>query len=116
CEDNGLGPDVAAAAARAAALCKADLVSGLVSEFADLEGYAGSVYARAAGEDEAVCDAIEEHHRPSEAGGTLPASEAGAVLALADKADTVAVAFSRGLRSEEHTSELQSLRHLVCRL
>jgi glycyl-tRNA synthetase beta chain len=68
-----------------------------VSEFADLEGYAGSVYARAAGEDEAVCVAIEEHHRPSEAGGTLPASDAGAVLALADKADTVAVAFSRGL-------------------
>jgi glycyl-tRNA synthetase beta chain len=97
CERNALGDDVAAAAARAAALCKADLVSGLVSEFADLEGYAGSVYARAAGEDEAVCAAIEEHHRPSEAGGTLPASAAGAVLALADKADTVAVAFSRGL-------------------
>jgi len=97
CQGNGLGQDVAAAAGRAAALCKADLVSGLVSEFADLEGYAGSVYARAAGEAEAVCVAIEEHHRPSEAGGTLPASEAGAVLALADKADTVAVAFSRGL-------------------
>jgi glycyl-tRNA synthetase beta chain len=97
CERNALGDDVGAAAARAAALCKADLVSGLVSEFADLEGYAGSVYARAAGEDEAVCAAIEEHHRPSEAGGTLPASAAGAVLALADKADTVAVAFSRGL-------------------
>lgn len=96
-EGNGLGAEVAAAAGRAAALCKADLVSGLVSEFADLEGYAGSVYARAAGEDEAVCAAIEEHHRPSEAGGTLPASEAGAVLALADKGDTVAVAFSRGL-------------------
>jgi glycyl-tRNA synthetase beta chain len=97
CERNGLGPDVAAAAARAATLCKADLVSGLVSEFSDLEGYAGSVYARAAGEDEAVCAAIEEHHRPSEAGGTLPASDAGAILALADKADTVAVAFSHGL-------------------
>lgn len=96
-ERNGLGEDIAAAAARAAALCKADLVSGLVSEFADLEGYAGSVYARAAGEDEAVCAAVEEHHRPSEAGGTLPGSEAGAVLAVADKADTVAVAFSRGL-------------------
>jgi glycyl-tRNA synthetase beta chain len=97
CARNGLGADVGAAAARAAALCKADLVSGLVSEFADLEGYAGSVYARAAREDEAVCAAIEEHHRPSEAGGTLPASAAGAVLALADKGDTVAVAFSRGL-------------------
>jgi glycyl-tRNA synthetase beta chain len=97
CRRNGLGAEVAAAAARAAALCKADLVSGLVSEFADLEGYAGSLYAGAAGEDDAVCAAIEEHHRPGEAGGTLPASEAGAVLALADKADTLAVAFARGL-------------------
>jgi glycyl-tRNA synthetase beta chain len=97
CDRNGLDAAVRAAAVRAAALCKADLVSGLVSEFADLEGYAGSIYARAAGEDEAVCAAIEEHHRPREAGGELPASEAGAVLALADKADTLAVAFGLGL-------------------
>ena len=73
------------------------LVSGLVSEFADLEGYAGSVYARAAGEDEAVCIAIEEHHRPQRGGRDVAGAEAGAVLALADKADTVAVAFARGL-------------------
>ena len=97
CDGNGLAAEVRAAAVRAAALCKADLVSGLVSEFADLEGYAGSLYARAAGEDEAVCAAIEEHHRPREAGGELPASEAGAVLSIADKADTLAVAFERGL-------------------
>jgi glycyl-tRNA synthetase beta chain len=97
CAQNALGAHVRAAAVRAAELCKADLVSSLVSEFADLEGYAGSVYARAAGEDEAVCAAIEEHHRPSEAGGELPATEAGAVLALADKADTLAVAFGLGL-------------------
>ena len=80
CAGNGLAAEVRAAAVRAAALCKADLVSSLVSEFADLEGYAGSLYARAAGEDDAVCAAIEEHHRPREAGGELPASEAGAVL------------------------------------
>ncbi len=97
CAANALDASVRAAAVRAAALCKADLVSGLVSEFADLEGYAGSVYARAAGEDEAVAAAIEEHHRPREAGGELPASAAGAVLALADKADTLAVAFGLGL-------------------
>jgi glycyl-tRNA synthetase beta chain len=97
CDRNGLDAAVRAAAVRAAALCKADLVSGLVSEFSDLEGYAGSIYARAAGENEAVCAAIEEHHRPREAGGELPASEAGAVLALADKADTLAVAFGLGL-------------------
>jgi glycyl-tRNA synthetase beta chain len=97
CDRNALEAPVRAAAVRAAALCKADLVSGLVSEFADLEGYAGSVYARAAGEDEAVCAAIEDHHRPREAGGELPATDAGAVLALADKADTLAVAFGLGL-------------------
>jgi glycyl-tRNA synthetase beta chain len=97
CAGNGLAAEVRAAAVRAAALCKADLVSGLVSEFADLEGYAGSLYARAAGEEDAVCAAIEEHHRPREAGGELPASEAGAVLSIADKADTLAVAFDRGL-------------------
>jgi glycyl-tRNA synthetase beta chain len=97
CAGNGLPADVRAAAVRAAALCKADLVSGLVSEFADLEGYAGSLYARAAGEDEAVCTAIEEHHRPREAGGELPSTPAGAVLSIADKADTLAVAFGRGL-------------------
>ena len=97
CDRNGLSDTVRAAAVRAAALCKADLVSGLVSEFADLEGYAGSIYAGAAGEDEAVCAAIEEHHRPREAGGELPASAAGAVLAVADKADTLAVAFRLGL-------------------
>jgi glycyl-tRNA synthetase beta chain len=85
-----------AAVLRAAQLSKADLVSGLVSEFADLQGYAGSVYARHAGEDDAVADAIEEHHQPVEAGGSLPASEAGALLAVADKVDTIAVAFALG--------------------
>ena len=81
---------------RAAELCKADIVSALVAEFSDLQGYAGSVYARAAGEPEAVCDAIDQHHLPVEAGGALPAGEAGALLSIADKADTVAVAFALG--------------------
>ena len=97
CAQNGLSEAVRAAALRAAQLCKADLVSGMVSEFSALEGYAGAVYARAAGEDEAVAAAIEEHHRPTEAGGDLPASDAGAVLSVADKADTLAVAFGLGL-------------------
>ncbi len=81
---------------RAAELCKADIVSALVAEFSDLQGYAGSVYARAAGEPDAVADAIEQHHRPVEAGGALPAGGAGALLSIADKTDTVAVAFALG--------------------
>ena len=97
CAENGLADAARVAALRAALLCKADLVSGLVSEFSALEGYAGAVYAHAAGEDEAVAAAIEEHHRPSEAGGELPATDAGAVLSVADKADTLAVAFGLGL-------------------
>ena len=87
-------PGVRPAVARAAELCKADLVSKLVSEFSDLEGFAGSVYARQAGEPEQVCEAIREHHQPVEAGGALPATEAGALLAVADKVDTVAAAFA----------------------
>ncbi|MGH3139107.1 MAG: glycine--tRNA ligase subunit beta [Gaiellales bacterium] len=97
CEANDLGGDVRHAATRAAGLCKADLVSRLVGEFSALQGYAGSVYAAEAGEPADVCAAIEEHHRPDEAGGALPASPAGAVVALADKGDTIQVAFAAGL-------------------
>jgi glycyl-tRNA synthetase beta chain len=96
-ERNGLGAGVRAAAALAARLCKADLVSRLVGEFSALQGYAGSVYAAEAGEPADVCAAIEEHHRPEEAGGELPASPAGALVALADKGDTIQVAFAAGL-------------------
>jgi glycyl-tRNA synthetase beta chain len=91
-------PETKQAVLRAAELSKADLVSGLVSEFSDLQGYAGSVYARQAGESEAVSRAIEEHHQPVEAGGALPDTEPGALLAVADKVDTIAVAFALGLQ------------------
>ncbi|HEY0389933.1 MAG TPA: glycine--tRNA ligase subunit beta [Gaiellales bacterium] len=89
-------PSVRAAVGRAAELCKADLVSSLVAEFSDLQGYAGSIYAREAGEPDAVCGAIEDHHLPVEAGGTLPAGEEAGLLSIADKADTIAVAFALG--------------------
>jgi len=97
CDRNGLDDDVRRAALRAAALCKADLVSRLVGEFSALQGYAGSVYAAEAGEGEAVCAAMAEHYRPDEAGGELPAGPAGAVVAVADKGDTIRVAFTAGL-------------------
>ncbi len=93
----GLDAAVQAAAARAAELAKADLVSNLVGEFADLEGFAGSVYAQRAGEDAAVVEAIAEHHLPYGFAGPQPASEAAAVVSVADKADTLATAFGLGL-------------------
>jgi glycyl-tRNA synthetase beta chain len=98
CERVESEPGTRDAVLRAAELCKADIVSALVAEFSDLQGYAGSVYARHAGEPEAVCDAIDQHHLPVEAGGALPAGEAGALLSVADKADTVAVAFALGVQ------------------
>ena len=98
CERLELGPATTAAAVRAAELSKADLVSSLVGEFSDLEGYAGGLYARRAGVDEPTATAIEEHHLPYGFAGALPASDAGAVLSIADKADTLAVAFNLGLQ------------------
>ena len=64
CDRLQLDSATTAAAVRAAELAKADLVSNLVGEFSDLEGYAGAVYARRAGVDEHAAAAIEEHHQP----------------------------------------------------
>lgn len=82
---------------RAAWLCKADLVSLMVGEFPKLQGVMGRIYAAAQGEPEAVARAIEEHYRPTAAGGLLPETAAGAVLAVADKIDTLCGCFRTGL-------------------
>jgi glycyl-tRNA synthetase beta chain len=80
----------------AARLAKADQSSELVREFPDLEGYIGGQYARLAGYPEAVAAAIEEQYLPDASGGPLPQTEAGKVLAAADKLDTLATSFSLG--------------------
>lgn len=82
---------------RAAYLCKADLVSQVVGEFAKLQGIMGRVYAEAAGESEAVAAAVEEHYRPIYSGAALPETPAGALLAIADKIDSICGCFSVGL-------------------
>jgi glycyl-tRNA synthetase beta chain len=82
----------------AARLAKADQASELVREFPDLEGYIGGEYARLAGYPEAVSAAIEEQYLPDSAGGPLPHTETGRVLAAADKLDTLATSFSLGHR------------------
>ena len=86
------------AAVEAARLAKADQASELVREFPDLEGYIGAEYARLAGYPEAVCAAIEEQYLPESAGGPLPQTEEGKVLAAVDKLDTLAISFSLGHR------------------
>jgi glycyl-tRNA synthetase beta chain len=90
----GFSLDVKKDVSRAAFLCKADLVSQLVIEFPKLQGVMGRVYAAAAGESDTVASAIEEHYRPAYSGGLLPATDAGAVLSIADKIDTICGCFS----------------------
>jgi glycyl-tRNA synthetase beta chain len=84
------------ASLEAARLAKADQASELVREFPDLEGYIGAEYARLAGYPEAVSAAIAEQYLPDSAGGPLPATEPGRVLAAADKIDTLTVSFALG--------------------
>lgn len=79
---------------RAAYLCKADLVSGMVGEFDNLQGVMGRIYALAAGENAEVATAIEEHYMPVSSGSRLPESVTGAILAIADKMDSVCGCFS----------------------
>lgn len=82
---------------RAAELSKTDLTTGVVREFPELQGTMGKYYALLDGEDADVADALQEHYLPAHLGGALPASEAGAIVSLADKSDTIASFFSIGL-------------------
>jgi len=83
--------------ARAARLCKADLVTQMVIEFPKLQGVMGRVYALTGGENKTVAQAIEEHYQPAFSGAALPESLCGALLALADKLDTLCGCFAIGL-------------------
>ena len=92
--DAALSAQDAADAARAAHLCKADLVTGAVVEFTSVQGIMGSYYAAAAGETDQVARAIADHYRPRFAGDELPASTVGKVVAMADKLDTICGLFA----------------------
>jgi glycyl-tRNA synthetase beta chain len=91
-----VAPDKKAVVSRAALLCKADLVTGTVGEFPELQGAMGRAYARLAGEDEEVAQAIFEHYLPTHAGGALPSGMAGSLISLADKLDTLVGCFGIG--------------------
>ncbi len=93
----GLPADVTAHVARAAHLCKFDLVSLMVGEFPELQGDMGRVYATVAGEPSAVADAVRDHYRPIGAEGPVAESDVAAVVALADRLDTLAGCFAVGL-------------------
>ncbi|WP_371370666.1 glycine--tRNA ligase subunit beta [Sporomusa aerivorans] len=82
---------------RGAHLAKADLVTGMVYEFTELQGVMGREYALLNGEQPAVAQAIFEHYLPRFAGDALPQSTAGRLISIADKLDNIVATFSRGL-------------------
>jgi glycyl-tRNA synthetase beta chain len=84
-------------AERAARLCKADLVTGMVGEFPELQGIMGGYYARAQGESDAVADAIRDHYKPVGQGDDVPTAPVTVAVSLADKLDTLAQFFAAGM-------------------
>lgn len=92
-----IAPDRADMAARAAALSKIDLITGVVYEFPELQGVMGRDYALKTGEENEVAEAVFEHYLPRGATDTLPATEIGAIVSIADKVDTICGCFGVGL-------------------
>ncbi len=88
-----INPELKEKVLRASLLCKADLVTGVVGEFPELQGYMGMIYARKSGEDEDTASAIFEHYLPRFAGDSLPSGEIGAIVSIADKMDSIASFF-----------------------
>ena len=82
---------------RAADIYKFDLVTAMVGEFAELQGVMGMHYARLAGENEAVSNAIKESYMPISAEGELPDSTVGSLLSIAEKLDTIISFFGAGM-------------------
>ena len=107
-----LGQD-ADAADRAAMLAKADLLTGMVGEFPELQGVMGRYYALHDGESPEVADAIAEHYRPRFAGDALPATQAGTAVALADKLETLAGIWGIGAQPTGDKDPFALRRHAL---
>jgi glycyl-tRNA synthetase beta chain len=79
-------------------LAKTDLTTELVKEFTELQGVVGGLYARAQGQSQAVAIAIYDHYRPQSTDDAVPRSIEGAIVSIADKADSIAGMFALGLQ------------------
>lgn len=86
-----------ATAARGAELCKCDLATLMVGEFPELQGVMGRAYALAQGETAEVAEVVEEHYRPKGAGDSPATAKAAALVALADRLDSLVGCFAVGL-------------------
>lgn len=87
--EQGIVKSDPALAEQAARLCKADLVTGMVGEFPELQGIMGGYYARAQGLPDAVADAIRDHYKPQGQGDDVPTAPVTVAVSLADKLDTL---------------------------
>ena len=87
-------------AERAARLAKADLVTGMVGEFPELQGLMGGYYAAAQGEDPRVAAAIRDHYKPVGQGDDVPTDPVTVAVSLADKLDTLSRFFDVGIRAD----------------
>jgi glycyl-tRNA synthetase beta chain len=90
------GPETSVVTERAAGLSKADLLTGMVREFPELQGVIGREYAIRQGEPPDVAEPIAEHYRPRYAADGLPKTFSGKLLAIADKLDTIVGFFGLG--------------------
>ncbi len=96
-EQLAVSDEVKAAAEKGAHLCKCDLVTWMVGEFPELQGEVGRAYALKHGQPEAVADVIRDHYKPKGAKDETAPSDAAALVALADRIDTLVGCFSIGL-------------------
>lgn len=98
---------------RASQLCKADLVSDMVGEFASLQGIMGKYYALHDKESAEVAQAIADHYQPLRAGSTLPHSIEGAIIGIADRLDTICGCFAINKRPTGATDPYGLRRHAL---
>ena len=89
-------PELLEVVDRAALLAKADLTTGMVGEFPELQGVMGREYALVSGEPPAVAQAIADHYLPRGSGDPVPADDPGALVGMADRLDTLAGLFALG--------------------
>ena len=110
-----MGADQAgvALAERAAMLAKADLLTDMVGEFPELQGIMGTYYALHDGEHAEVAAAASEHYQPRFAGDTLPASQTGTAVALADKLETLVGIWGIGLQPTGDKDPFALRRHAL---
>lgn len=103
----------AALAERGARLSKADLLTDMVGEFPELQGIMGTYYARHDGEHDEVARAASEHYQPRFAGDTLPSTNTGVSVALADKLETLVGIWAIGLQPTGEKDPFALRRHAL---